>query len=233
MCAVLAIGLVVSCSSGPGRGGDASLPATAPGSSSDATDETGGGRSSSTTSPTDASVAAFCTAWSDYAVTIAAFASTTDDERVRRLEIVAADHLIAAIDGIGAHWPFDLVAERSTVLTDLVGPYSRRARKALVALAAVGATGDDLAELRLVWHDLVAEMAAGASVPDRLRVPAAMDRLVDAAVASFAAAVTGFDADPTLGDRRRLLDPIEAPLTEAYLVANCPSVPGLGVGVEF
>lgn len=176
--------------------------------------------------------ARLCSAWTDYAVTVNAVAGVPDD-RAAHVEVVSAAFLDDAVAAIGASWPSALVAERSAVLTDLVGPYSRRAKKAVAALAAVGASDADLGELRLVWREVVADLVAGAAFPERLTVPATMSGLVDAAVAEFAAAVTPFAADPTLGDRRRLLDPLQTPLTEAYLERWCPGVVALDRGVEF
>lgn len=179
-----------------------------------------------------AAAAPFCAAWTDYAATIAAVSSTTD-EQTAVVEIVSAWFLDEAVSKIGANWPTALVAERSAVLTDLVGPYARRAKKAVAALTDAGATTDDLAELRLVWHDVVAGLVAGGTMPERLAVPAALMSLVEAAAASFAATVTPFALDPTIGDRRRLLDPLETPLTDAYLGRWCPDVVALGSGLEF
>lgn len=181
----------------------------------------------------EASTAApLCDAWTGYAVSVAALASTPDD-RAALVEIVSAVYLDDAVAAIGAGWPTALVAERSAVLTDLVGPYSRRAKKAIAALDASGASMADLAELRLVWRDVAADLAAGGTLPERIAVPASLIDLVDAAVASFTATVTPFALDPTLGDRRRLLDPLRAPLTERYLDRWCPGVVALGTGVEF
>lgn len=181
----------------------------------------------------EASTAApLCDAWTGYAATVAALAAVPDD-RVALVEIVSAVFLDDAVAAIGDAWPTALVAERSAVLTDLVGPYSRRARKAVAALADSGASMADLAELRLVWREVVTDLASGGALPDRIAVPALLSDLVDAAVATFAAAVTPFSLDPTLGDRRRLLDPLRAPLTERYLERWCPGAVGLGTGVEF
>lgn len=149
------------------------------------------------------------------------------------MEIVSAVFLDDAVAAIGDAWPTALVAERSAVLTDLVGPYSRRAKKAVAALTDAGASMADLAELRLVWRELAADLASGGALPDRIAVPASMSDLVDAAVAAFTSAVTPFSLDPTLGDRRRLLDPLQAPLTERYLERWCPGAVALGTGVEF
>lgn len=191
------------------------------------------GTSSSPETLDAAAVAApFCAAWTDYAVTIAAVSSATD-QQAAVVEIVSAWFLDEAVSAIGANWPTALVGERSAVLTDLVGPFSRRAKKAVLVLTDAGATDDDLAELRLVWRDVAAGLATGEPLPGRLAVPATLMPLVEAAAASFTATVTPFALDPTLGDRRRLLDPLETPLTDAYLGQWCPDVVALGSGLEF
>lgn len=130
------------------------------------------------------------------------------------VELQAAPAVLAATDAIGASWPQSLVGERSTVLTDVVGPYRRRAEKAMSALAAAGLDAAAVAELRLGWD----------IDPARRSLPAHLREAVERAAQEFAAAVTPFTADPTLdlpvspGPAGLVADG-RAPATAAFLAA--------------
>ncbi len=172
----------------------------------------------------------FCASWAAYSGTVQsigianAFGGLTSVE-VARLEVIAAASLIDSIGGIGSRWPAELVGERNVVQTDLVGPFDRRARKAIAGLREAGVTDDELAELATVWFTALRERTAEDPV---IVVPPLRDELaanVDAAAAAFDAAVTPFADDPSL-----VVESVKTPQTDAYLSATCPDLASSGVG---
>ncbi|MFM2183569.1 MAG: hypothetical protein RJB61_1863 [Actinomycetota bacterium] len=196
----------------------------------------------STLSTEPPSLDELCGGWDAYGATLLALTANAGGDGAAELEIVSAAALVDAIEQIGARWPAELVGERSVVLSDLVGPYLRRAQKALDALAAVGASDDDVRVLALAWREALAarpEAAAVGVLPDPLAwldavvVPADLRGLVDAAVQQFTSQVTPFAGDPTLPGRRALVQADGAPRTEAYLSANCPGVGATVAAIEF
>lgn len=172
----------------------------------------------------------FCAAWARYsgslqAIGVAvAFGDLTSLD-VARLEVIASAALTDAVNGIGGRWPAELVGERSVVLTDVVGPFARRAEKALAALVAAGASEDDLGELRLAWLDALRRRDSTNPVIDVPGVPARLGNLIEAAAATFDAAVTPFAQDPSLAATSA-----DTPATDAYLATTCPDLASSGVG---
>ncbi len=171
----------------------------------------------------------FCASWARYSGTLqaigvaAAFAELSSQETAR-MEVTAAAALVDAVGGIGSSWPAELVGERSVVLTDVVGPFGRRAEKAHAALVEAGASPADLEELAQVW--LAALRDRDPDDPElRVAVPARLEPLVDAAAAAFDAAVTPFTQDPSLASAAT-----DTPSTDAYLAATCPELATSGVG---
>lgn len=206
----------------------------------------GGGSDATVTAPATAVGAPdpFCTGWFDYATTVRILVSLTLDtsaagaQRLAEIELLSARSMEEAVNTIGAHWPPELVGERSAVLADVVGPSLRRAQKALAEMAASGLSGGDTADLRLVWRDVLLEAsrepsAGTASWLDRADVPAGLRSTLQAAATAFAAAVTAFGADPTLRHRISLLDPLDTPRTDAYLADHCPDAASVASGLEF
>jgi len=210
-----------------------SEPATSGATSSDLTPET----DRPTLPPTDGSGVpglddpdAYCAAWATYSGTLQAISvaqafgglSSLD---VARLEIVASAALVAAVEGIGANWPHDLLGERSQVLSNLVGPFGRRAQRAMSMLLDAGATELELQQFRQVWTD-----ALHARLPDEPVITLAplsseLEDLVRTAADRFDAALTPFASDPSLN-----VSAVEAPLTDAYLAEQCPDLASSGVG---
>lgn len=172
----------------------------------------------------------FCSAWAGYAGTlqalgIAASFGELSSDRFAALELVAASRLVEVADAIDAIWPPELVAERSVVIEQRIGPYSRRAHSAVAALADAGVSTTELADLSAAW--LTALQARDPENPV-IEVPAVADDLqakVDAAAVAFDAAVTPFAQDPSL-----VIDGVATPATDAYLVAHCPDLAASGVG---
>lgn len=183
----------------------------------------------------------FCGGWDAYGATLLALTAGADSAGTAELEVVSAAALVDAIGQIGARWPAELVGERSIVLSDVVGPYLRRAQKALDALDGAGASADDVRVLALAWREARASgpgPSTGQS-PDplawvgELQVPAGVRGLVDAAVERFTSRVPPFATDPTLPGRRALVQSDSAPRTEAFLSANCPGVGATVAALEF
>jgi hypothetical protein len=172
----------------------------------------------------------FCAAWAVYSGTVQSIGIANafgglPSSGIARIEVIAAASLVESVGGIGSRWPAELVGERSTVLTDLVGPFDRRAQKAVAALRDAGVGDDELAELAVVWMTALRERTAEDPV---IAVPPLRDDLaakVDAAAAAFDAAVTPFADDPSL-----IVESVETPLTDAYLSATCPDLASSGVG---
>jgi hypothetical protein len=172
----------------------------------------------------------FCAAWAVYSGTVQSIAIATAfgglrSVEVARLEAISAASLVEAVGGIGSDWPAELMGERSVVLTDLIGPYERRAQKAVAALRDAGVTDDELAELAALWRTALAQREAAEPV---IAVPPLSDILdaeVSAAAADFDAAVTPFANDPSL-----VVESVEVPLTDAYLSTTCPDLASSGVG---
>ncbi|MDO8363792.1 MAG: hypothetical protein Q7V88_12905 [Actinomycetota bacterium] len=172
----------------------------------------------------------FCAAWAAYSGTLQsigiaeAFGQLVSSD-IAWLELVAAPAITDAADGIEAAWPGELAEERSVVLADYIGPFRRRAEKALAALAAAGVTDDGLAQLRQAWFAALAARNPDEPVITVPPLAAELDAMVRAAAAQFDAAVTPFADDPSL-----FVDSVEVPLTDIYLANRCPDLASSGVG---
>jgi len=172
----------------------------------------------------------FCAAWAAYASTLqalgvaGAFGALTVDQ-LAVLELRAAPRLVEAAAAINASWPAELAAEHDLVIEHRVGPFARRAQKAIDALVDAGATPADLATLSATWEQALSTRTQADSVVDPAAVDAALETRLETAAAAFGAAVTPFASDPSL-----VVDSVETPLTDAYLAAHCPDVASSGVG---
>ena len=172
----------------------------------------------------------FCAAWAVYSGTVQSIGIATafgglPSAELARLEVVSAASLVESVGGIGSRWPADLMGERNVVLNDLVGPFERRAEKAIAALRDAGVTDDELAELAALWRTALARRDAAEPVIAMPRLSDILDAEVAAAAASFDAAVTPFANDPSL-----VVESVEVPLTDAYLSTTCPDLASSGVG---
>ena len=133
--------------------------------------------------------------------------------------------LFRSVEGIGANWPNDLLGERSQVLSNLVGPFGRRAQRALSMLLDAGATELELQQFRQLWTD-----ALHARLPDEPVITLAplsseLEDLVRTAAGRFDAALTPFAIDPSLN-----VSSVPSPRTDAYLAEHCPDLASSGVG---
>lgn len=161
---------------------------------------------------------AFCRSWSEFAGSFQALALVSavgEPENAQMLEVVASQAIADAVAGLGAHLPPELEAERTILTVDFAGPMLRRAERALSELAIAGASDDDLLAYASLW--LASLSSVGVSDPElTVDLETVNGAAVDAAVAAFAAALPSITADPSLITNAAI------PVTEAYLVANCP-----------
>ena len=135
--------------------------------------------------------------------------------------MAAADVVLGAATALDAELPTELEPERGAVAA-LVEPLSRRAEDARDELRAEAVTDDGIETLGAAW--LEALTAFGVDDPTiAIVVPPGVDAAAfGAAAASFAAAKPSLVEDPSL-----IVD-TETPLTEQYLIANCPDQGTLG-----
>jgi hypothetical protein len=172
----------------------------------------------------------FCAAWAAYAGTLQAlgvagsFGGLSVDQ-LAILELRASPELVEAAASISSSWPAELEPERDLVLEHRVGPFARRAQKAVDALTGAGVTPAELAALSATWQQALSTRAEADAVIDLPAVDPALEGRLEAAAAAFGAAVTPFASDPSL-----VVDSVETPLTDAYLAAHCPDVASSGVG---
>jgi hypothetical protein len=172
----------------------------------------------------------FCSAWAGYVGTLqalgtaASFGGMTSDQ-FAALELAAAPRLVEVAAAIDQLWPTDLASEHDVVIEQRIGPYARRAQGATAALTNAGVTVAELAALSADWQGAL--LARDPNTPViQLPTPAAdLQAKLDAAAATYNAAVTPFAQDPSL-----VVDAVETPETDAYLVAHCPDLASSGVG---
>jgi hypothetical protein len=172
----------------------------------------------------------FCATWAAFAGTVqalgvaASFGGLTTD-RLAALELAAAPRLSEAISAIGASWPAELAAERAVVIDQRIGPYARRASRAVDALAAAGVTDDQLVMLRSAWQSSLAQQNPDAPVIEPPGVPIELQTTIDSVAGTYDKQVTPFAEDPSLS-----VGNVSAPATDQYLSAHCPDLASIGVG---
>jgi hypothetical protein len=167
----------------------------------------------------------FCRSWSEFAGSFQALAlaSTfaTADLAAQRSEVVASGTVIAAVAGLDEHLPSELEDEREVLIDEFVGPMERRAVRASADLAVAGLTSEQVEQLSEVW--LTALVIAGVDEPDiELNIPPDLAPAVEEAADSFSRSVPLIHEDPSL------ITDAAIPLTEAYIVKNCPDQGTLG-----
>ena len=172
----------------------------------------------------------YCAAWAAYsgsvqAIGVADAFGQLASLDVAALELVAASSINEAVDVISANWPGELAEERSIVREELLGPFARRATKAIDALRAAGVTDDELAELRTTWLAALAARDPGEPVIEFAPLPAELAAKLDVAAAAFDLEVTPFVDDPSL-----IVESVVTPLTDADLSTRCPELASSGVG---
>jgi hypothetical protein len=161
---------------------------------------------------------AFCRAWSQFAGSFQALAGVSalgEPEDAARTEVAASGAVVAAVEDLDANLPAELEAERVGMM-ELTSGMGARAAAARDELLAAGLSQEDVDALGEAW--LEALTAAGIDDPTvAVDVPAGVDGAAfDAAVASFLA------AKPALVDDPSMFNEAEVPLTDEYLIENCP-----------
>ena len=172
----------------------------------------------------------YCAAWSAYAGTlqalsVAASFGNVGGAQLAALELAAAPRLVAAAAEIASSWPPELQTEQSVVIEQRIGPYARRAQRAVDALRAAGVTDDELTTLTTAWQTSLAERDPRVAVIVLPEVPAELQAKLDAAGVTWDAGVTPFAQDPSL-----LVGGVTTPATDQYLAAHCPELASIGVG---
>jgi hypothetical protein len=174
----------------------------------------------------------FCAAWATYAGTvqslgIAASFGDLSSVELAGLELIAAPHVVEVGEAIDSTWPQDgaVAAERATVIDQRIGPYVRRAQRAVEALTAAGVTKDELSELSALWQLALSERDPQQPVIDVPGIRPDLQTRLDEAAVAYDRDVTPFAADPSL-----TTDHVAAPTTEQYLAEHCPDLASSGVG---
>lgn len=171
----------------------------------------------------------FCAAWARYGGTVQIVAVAVnfgelDPMAAARLELESAPTLVEAVAQIESTWPTEIAGERDVAVDSYLGPYARRAGKAVQALDGAGVDAAGQAQLRDAWAQVLATRN-----PDEPTVtvdlPADLAAEVDAGATAFDAGVTPWGADPSL---QANLDDI--PETKAYLAAHCADLASIGLG---
>ncbi|MGH9133101.1 MAG: hypothetical protein ACRDZZ_04130 [Ilumatobacteraceae bacterium] len=161
-----------------------------------------------------------CRAWSRFGgsfqvVAVAASFGSGGPVAAAALEVIASPVVTTAYDDMVANLPDELEAEAEAVADGYLGPFARRAERALAELEAAGADQAAMATIVAAWETALADRdptdpEVAVELPDDVRA------LVDAAAAEFEAQVVPVPSDPSL------ITGVEVPLTEQYLADTCP-----------
>lgn len=167
----------------------------------------------------------FCRSWSEFGGTFQALALAagfaTDATTAQRAEVVASGTLVAAVAGLDEHLPSDLESERIALTVDLVGPLARRAERAQAELAAAGMSAQQIDQLNDIWRAALIE--DGVDEPNiELVIPADLQTALGVAVDSFSSSLPPISRDPSL------VTDAAIPITDVYLIENCPDQGTLG-----
>jgi hypothetical protein len=161
----------------------------------------------------------FCRGWSEFAgsfqaLTFASFAGS-DPFAGARLEVIAAAAVTAAAQTLDDGFPDSITDERNVFVDEVIGPFARRAGRAVDALRSEGLTAGDLDVLGDAW--LLTLVEGGVDDPELVvAVPTDLAGAVDAATVAFSANVPPISADPSL------ITEANAPATLRYLAERCP-----------
>ena len=159
----------------------------------------------------------FCRAWSEFAGSFQAlaFAAALDAASATEREVLAAAAVVDAAGTLDATFPDQIVAERELFVDQVIGPFARRAARAVAELRIAGLDDDDLARLAVGWLSaLAATDADGSEVT--VEAPPDLADAVAAAATTFAEDVPPIVADPSL------VTDADAPATLGYLAEQCP-----------
>lgn len=172
----------------------------------------------------------FCASWAVFvgslqSISIASAFGDLPAGELATLEVVAGPSVVAARDAIGDAFPAELESERTVVLDQRIGPFARRAERAVAELTNGGATADDLDALDEVWIEALADRVADDPVIAVEFPSVDVEGIVTGAATRFDAGVTGFADDPSL-----IVGDVNTPLTDTYLATHCPALASSGVG---
>lgn len=160
-----------------------------------------------------------CREWSRFAGSfqVAAVAASFGDDPIDAavLEIAASPVVTAAAAEMIDAWPDELAEEADEVAERYLGPFARRAGRALERLVDAGADDAQLERLSQAWVDALAQRDPAEVLPD-LILDADLADLVEAAALRFAAEVPPIPSDPSL------ITDVEIPLTQEFLFETCP-----------
>jgi hypothetical protein len=159
------------------------------------------------------------------ALGIAASFGELPSDRFAALELAAAPRLVEVAAAIDASWPSELSAERTVALDKRIGPYARRASRGVDSLRAAGVSAAELATLSADWQQALSVRDPEATVIELPPIAANLQAALDAAAVAYDGAITPFAQDPSL-----VVDGVETPATDAYLVLHCPDLASSGVG---
>ncbi|MEK7424047.1 MAG: hypothetical protein AAB131_09435 [Actinomycetota bacterium] len=171
-----------------------------------------------------------CSAWSRYAastqvVTVAANFGGLTELELARIELIAAPALLRAVADLAASFPSALGAERGVVFDDLVGPFERRADKAVARLTAVGIDETGIEALVDRWLAALRDRDPEQPVPVLDLADRQLAMSVERAATGYVGDVTTWTRDPSLD-----VGSVEVPLTVALLADRCPDLSTVGVG---
>jgi hypothetical protein len=167
----------------------------------------------------------FCRSWSEFAGTFQALALASTfasgDLSAPRSELVASGAIITAVAGLGEHLPAELESERTNLTVDLVGPMERRALRNYSSLEAAGLSTAQIDELAELW--LAALVVAGVDEPNiQLDIAGDVALQVDGVARALRSSV------PLIRDDPSLVTDASTPLTNEYILENCPDQGTLG-----
>ncbi len=172
----------------------------------------------------------FCSAWAAYvgtlqALSIAASFGGLSSDQFAAVELVSTPRLVEVAAAIDTSWPSELSAERTVVLDKKIGPYARRASRGVDFLRAADVSDAELVTLSADWQQALSVRDPQATVIELRPVAAELQAKLEAAAAEYDSAVTPFAQDPSL-----VVEGVESPATDVYLVAHCPDLASSGVG---
>ncbi len=168
----------------------------------------------------------FCRAWSRFTATFqvlsvpAAFGLIDGAELLRR-EVASAGLTVQSGAELIDALPATAESEAEVVAESLVGPYAARATDALDALAAAGASDEDLAAVDVAWLAAL-ETYDWVDLELDLELDGALGDLVDSAAVLF-----GEQRPDWFDDTALDVGEFAIPLTLEYAVENCPDAGAL------
>ena len=148
-----------------------------------------------------------CRAWSRFAgsfqvVSVAASFGSGDAEDVAGLEVIAAPTVTAAYGDLIANWPAELAEEADAVADGYLGPFARRADRALAALQSAGADATTIDTIVAAWETALA--GRDPSEPEIVvELPDTVQAIVDAAASRARGTARADPVRPEPRHRRR------------------------------